>query len=183
MPRYIIHLKNTDFKPSDAKELLRIARDLVANDAIIRDLRVAKEHIELDVSIESSMLDKLLNELKKIAPLYRYREISDNALRKEDAIKYTKILFNEERYWEAHEVLESIWRESNGYEKSTLQGIILICAAFVHMQKGEDDIAYIILNRALPKLKLDNYDSIDVKFIKSNVMKIIKNRVLEEFKI
>ncbi len=182
MPRYIVHLKNTDFKPSNAKELLRIARDLVTNDIIIRDLRVAKEHIELDVSIESSMLDKL-NALKKIAPLYRYREISDNALRKEDAIKYAKILFNEERYWEAHEILESIWRESNGYEKSTLQGIILICAAFVHMQKGEDDIAYTILNRALPKLKLDNYDSIDVKFIKNKVMKIIENRVLEQFKI
>ena len=50
-------------------------------------------------------------------------------------------LFNEERFWESHEVLESIWRVSEGSEKEALHSLILIAAAFVHFQKGEMDRA------------------------------------------
>ncbi len=184
MPRYIIHLENTNFKPYNAKELLRIARSLVIEDAIIRDLRVATKYIELDVSIEKSiLLCNLLSELSKIAPLSRYTEINECNMRREEAIEYIKILFNRERYWEAHEILEGIWKESHGYERSTIQGIILICAAFVHMQKGEDDIGYSILKRALPKLILDNLNSIDIKSIKDKIINIIEKKELKYFKI
>ena len=47
-------------------------------------------------------------------------------------------LFNAERYWECHEVLEGLWRQKKEGEKLLLQGIILICAAYVHHQKGEE---------------------------------------------
>ena len=45
-------------------------------------------------------------------------------------------LFNEERFWESHETLEQLWRVSEGFERDTLQALILTAAAFVHHQRG-----------------------------------------------
>ena len=63
-------------------------------------------------------------------------------------------LFNAERYWESHEVLEGVWRTKQGKEKRLIQGIILVCAAFVHHQKGEDAVAVGVLRRATPLLEV-----------------------------
>lgn len=60
-------------------------------------------------------------------------------------------LFNEERFWESHEVLELIWRESRGAEREALQSLILAAAAFVHYQKGEPDVCLSVLKRARAK--------------------------------
>jgi uncharacterized protein len=62
-------------------------------------------------------------------------------------------LFNSERYWECHEVLEGIWRQKQGEEKRLLQGIILVCAAYVHHQKGEMSVALGVLERAVKQLE------------------------------
>ncbi|HTL46726.1 MAG TPA: DUF309 domain-containing protein [Verrucomicrobiae bacterium] len=45
-------------------------------------------------------------------------------------------LFNEEKFFEAHEVLEALWREENGEARDFYQGLIQIAAAFVHYQKN-----------------------------------------------
>ncbi len=62
------------------------------------------------------------------------------------------MLFNEERYWESHESLEAAWRPATGDEREILQGIILLAASLVHLQKDEPDIALSIMKRANPKL-------------------------------
>ena len=88
-----------------------------------------------------------------------------------EAIEY----FNHERYWESHEVLEGIWRTKNGAEKSLLQGLILVCAAFVHHQKGEDEVGKGILVRALPQLvhAERTYGGFDVDEIRRNSRMIL----------
>ena len=58
-----------------------------------------------------------------------------------------------ERYWKSHEVLESIWKDSKGQTKNLLNGLILVDAAYVHFQKGENTIFFSILNRSLEKFK------------------------------
>lgn len=45
-------------------------------------------------------------------------------------------LFNEHKYFEAHEALESLWRREKGPERHFYQGLIQVAAAFVHFQKG-----------------------------------------------
>ena len=60
-----------------------------------------------------------------------------------------RALFNSERYWECHEVLEGVWRKREGDGKTLLQGMILVCAAFVHHQKGEDHVALGVLERGV----------------------------------
>lgn len=50
-------------------------------------------------------------------------------------LKYFK-LFDEEKFFEAHEVLEDLWRETKGQERDFYQGLIQLAAALVHYQKN-----------------------------------------------
>src|SRR5262245_11566976 len=45
-------------------------------------------------------------------------------------------LFNEEKFFEAHEVLELLWRQTQTSDRDFYQGLIQLAAAFVHIQKG-----------------------------------------------
>ncbi len=45
-------------------------------------------------------------------------------------------LFNDRYFFEAHEVLEGVWREEHGELRFFLQGLIQICAAYHHTQNG-----------------------------------------------
>ncbi len=42
-------------------------------------------------------------------------------------------LFNQEAFWESHEVLEGPWRETRS---DFYHGLILYASAFVHVQRG-----------------------------------------------
>jgi len=99
----------------------------------------------------------------------------------EEAIGY----FNSERYWECHETLESVWRPAVGEEKSLVQAIILVCAALVHEQRGERDVALGIYKRALPQITWGErrYHGIDVRDLRRNVERSLAKGELPPFKI
>jgi predicted metal-dependent hydrolase len=42
--------------------------------------------------------------------------------------------FNSERFFEAHEVLEDLWHEYRDTDRTFIQGLIQIAAAFYHVQ-------------------------------------------------
>lgn len=42
--------------------------------------------------------------------------------------------FNREAFFEAHEVLEDLWHEYRGRDRTFIQGLIQIAAAFYHLQ-------------------------------------------------
>jgi hypothetical protein len=94
-------------------------------------------------------------------------------------------LFNAERYWECHEVLEGVWRTKQGEEKSLLQGLILVCAAFVHHQKGEPDVALSVMARALRQLGYPDrkYADIDLVKLRRGAEKIRTSRRFTNFRI
>ena len=94
-------------------------------------------------------------------------------------------LFNDERYWECHEVLEAVWRTKQGEEKNLLQGIILVCAAFVHHQKGEEAVALGVLRRAAKQLVYSGpvYGGFRVDELKQNVDEILQTRDFWNFRI
>ena len=50
-------------------------------------------------------------------------------------LRYFK-LFREEKFFEAHEILEALWRSTQGPERDFYQGLIQLAAALVHFQKG-----------------------------------------------
>ncbi|MBI3859837.1 MAG: DUF309 domain-containing protein [Thaumarchaeota archaeon] len=94
-------------------------------------------------------------------------------------------LFNSERYWETHEVLEGVWRRMEGEEKSSVQGVILVCAAFVHHQKGEDDVALRVLSRAEKQLPAgrDNFHGLDANTMRESVARILSTKVFRNFTV
>ncbi len=93
--------------------------------------------------------------------------------------------FNSERYWESHEVLEGVWRTKQGAEKSLLQGIILVCAAFVHHQKGEESVAVGVLQRARRQLDYGErrYHGFDIEALRKATDSCLASGRLAEFRL
>jgi predicted metal-dependent hydrolase len=63
-------------------------------------------------------------------------------------------LFNSSRFFDAHEVLEDVWRESPQHSPSRrhLQGLVQVAVAFHHQSTGNHVGARSVLERALRNL-------------------------------
>jgi uncharacterized protein len=73
-------------------------------------------------------------------------------------------LFNRAAYFEAHEVLEDVWRVAPEPEKRFLQGLIQIAVGLHHHSNGNLDGACSLLARGAANLKgyQDDFGGIDV---------------------
>lgn len=72
-------------------------------------------------------------------------------------------LFNERKFWHAHEAWEKIWLAAAGEERRFLQGLIQLSAAYHHVGKGTFAGAVRLFGAALSKLEPfpDGYLGID----------------------
>ena len=61
-------------------------------------------------------------------------------------------LFNQAEFFEAHEVLEDVWRAAPDPEKKFLQGIIQIAVALHHHSRGNRAGAQSLMKRAVRNL-------------------------------
>ena len=183
----MLHLQNTvPYTSKHATILLHRARELVEPEAIIRDARISKKYIEFDTSISEGMdLKMIIARVEAIAPLASYEEILERHMEKDKAVKRAVQLFNDERYWEAHENLEYVWKNATGTEKEILNGIILVAAAFVHDEKDETDVCIAILLRARKKLHRakGKYHGIDTNRIADMISEIINTGRVHRFTI
>jgi hypothetical protein len=157
--RFLLRLSNKGkYTPADRKRLTTAAYEAVRGlGADIGNLRVSTSAVEFDLLLQSKELfDEALKVLEnEIGPMLTMRELDVETtahIGSEDAIRLGVKLFNEERYWESHEALEIAWRRFTGVEKEVLQGIILIAAALVHLQKNEPEVALSVLQRGYGKL-------------------------------
>jgi len=57
-------------------------------------------------------------------------------------------LFNAAQFFEAHEVLEDVWRDAPEPERKFLQGLIQVAVAFVHYSRGNQLGCRSVLQRA-----------------------------------
>ena len=185
--RYMIYLKNEKYLPQDATHILTTSRNVLHDlNIIIRDVRVASNFLELDVSVSSeSTLDVMRSKLSNIGPLIELDRIAEKELDKDESIRMARILFNNEKYWKTHEVLEGVWKHTYGDERDLLNGIILVAAALVHYQKGEQGICISIINRALAKLNNSHgrYHDINIDSLKSEITHMIKSINFSKFTI
>ena len=186
MERYMVHLQNRGHTPKDATVLLHRARELAGSEVTIRDARVSRKYIELDTSLPDGMsVDDLVTRLGPMSRLASYEHIMERHEGKDQAIERAIELFNDEKYWGAHEALEGVWKSASGDEKSILNGIILVAAAFVHEEKDELDVCISILKRAREKLEGTGgtYHGIDLDRIADLVSRIINSGRIERFTI
>ncbi len=186
MERYMVHLNNTSYLPSDSRKIVYKARDLVSGmSATIRVARIATTFVELDVSVAATDLDDLLEHLLPIGSVDNVRHVMEEEIDKEQGIKDGVYYFNNERFWESHESFEGVWKKCFGREKELVQGIILLAVAFAHAQKDEPDIGMGVLRRALEKLGNSPavYHSIDVDRIRTKTRHMQQSNNLAIFEI
>jgi len=147
----------------------------------LNDIRIASKHIEIDIF--STNIEKVKEDFSKFFKIKEIRILEERL--SENAFKFAKDLFNEERFWEVHEVLENIWRNAKGDDKKILHGIILLAAAFVHYQKGRKEISLSILKRAYDELNNynQNYNGFDLKYINKKIKEMIEKKEIEFFKL
>ena len=193
--RYLVYLSNKhNYLPSNSHTVLHSLRELLQNyyNAVVRDIRISSYFIEIDVSIKDNASlrpDDLtffdpISSLGSLIRLEELNEVSD-FISKEEAVMSSIFLFNMERYWKSHEVLEGVWKDSKGQTKNLLNGIILVAAAYVHLQKGESAIFFSILNRSLEKFKdyPEYFYDIDMEILLMDIDKIIRTKSTSIIKI
>ena len=61
-------------------------------------------------------------------------------------------LFNEHKFWHAHEAWERVWLQSEGDLRRFLQGLIQLAAAYHHVQRGTFRGGVRLFDAALSKL-------------------------------
>ncbi|HLI46046.1 MAG TPA: DUF309 domain-containing protein [Geobacterales bacterium] len=165
---------------AERKELASIIKANVKS-AKLNDIRIATKHVEIDMFSEDPDLTKI--ELSKYFKINELRILTGQTF--ENIFETSKKFFNEERFWEVHEMLENIWRNKKGDEKKILHGLILLAAAFVHHQKNRNEVALSILKRSYEELKNYslNYNGFDISLIKKKMAEMIEKGQIEIFKI
>jgi hypothetical protein len=144
--------------------------------------------LEVDLFAPSKQ-DSLLVEaaLKPLMKIEFWRNLDEppHFTSREQIVEEARSYFNAERFWESHETLEAVWRNTKGDEKDLQQGLILVAAAFVHLQKDELEVALGIFRRGLPKLRWSEryYLGIDIQIVRKQVEEILRTGRPEIFKI
>lgn len=183
MPRYMIHLENSGYAPQDSRHLVRRARGLCAKMASVRVCRVASEFVELDVSTDE--LDSAISALSGIGQLRDARLVDESEVSKEQGMLEGAAYYNGERYWEAHEAWEGVWKQCEGAEKLLVQGLILLAVSFAHAQKNDAPIGVAMLSRAREKIGgwSGAYHGIDIDDVRARIDAMRASGRLERFSV
>ena len=186
MERYMLHLENRQYVPRNSRALVHRARDLCRGVAAsIRVCRVASRFVELDVSVGEGDLDAVVRRLEPIGRLDNARHVVEEEISKDDGIRDGIFYYNNERFWEAHEAWEGVWKKCSGREKSLVQGLILLAVSFAHCQKNDDLIGIGMLGRAEEKIgdSAGSYHGIDVDRIRGKIAGMREGGKLVRFEI
>jgi uncharacterized protein len=187
--RYLLRVANTDgFLPRDVERVAGTIRKILGSRDSASHFRVSTDSLEFNMFAGD---DKELDDQKRLLTQSQFKIVSMKLLdtppkvvAKEEALVEGVQLFNEERFWECHETLEQAWHVSKGVERDAIQSIILTAAAFVHYQKGEEDICLSILRRARAKMaSVKNYETLDFEALERNIDGILDSETIRLFKL
>ncbi|MBO6970549.1 MAG: DUF309 domain-containing protein [Prochlorococcus marinus CUG1431] len=62
-------------------------------------------------------------------------------------------LFNNQKWYEAHDAFEEIWNSLDGEERQVIQGILQVSVSQFHLSKGNLNGATILLGEGLGRIK------------------------------
>ena len=71
----------------------------------------------------------------------------------EDSLFYALNLFNNQKWYEAHDAFEEIWNSVDGDERQVIQGILQVSVSQFHLSKGNLNGATILLGEGLGRIK------------------------------
>jgi len=78
----------------------------------------------------------------------------------EDTLFDALNLFNNQKWYEAHDAFEEIWNTVDGDERQIIQGILQVSVSQFHLSKGNLNGATILLGEGLGRIK--NRTNIDL---------------------
>jgi len=189
LARYLLRVANqVGYTPKDVEQVAETVRKTLGSRESASHFRVSTEAVEFNMLARS---EKELDDRKKLLTQGLFRIVNlrlldtpPKTVDKEEALAEGIQLFNKERFWECHEALEQAWHVSKGVERDAIQSIILTAAAFVHYQKGEDEICLSILKRARAKLaSIREYMIIDLVGLGKNIDGILDSEEIQLFKL
>ncbi len=70
-----------------------------------------------------------------------------------DRLREGVALFNEGRWFEAHEAFEDLWRAAEGPRRDLYQGLCQVCAGLVKHERGEPRSAAVLMRRGLGRME------------------------------
>jgi predicted metal-dependent hydrolase len=187
--RYLLRIANKDgYSPSDVERVAGTIRRILGSRESASHFRVATEALEFNMFAwdEEELEDRkrrLTEGLLKIISV-KLLDTPSKVVDKEEALAEGIQLFNDERFWECHEVLEQAWHGSKGVERDAIQSIILTAAAFVHYQKGEEEICLSILRRAKAKMTTaKTYEKMNFQELVRDIDGILDSEKIRLFKL
>ena len=71
----------------------------------------------------------------------------------DDKFSNALILFNNQKWYEAHDAFEDIWNTLDGDERQIIQGILQVSVSQFHLSKGNLNGATILLGEGLGRIK------------------------------
>ena len=71
----------------------------------------------------------------------------------EDSFFNALNLFNNQKWYEAHDAFEDIWNTIDGDERQIIQGILQVSVSQFHLSKGNYNGATILLGEGLGRIK------------------------------
>jgi uncharacterized protein len=86
-------------------------------------------------------------------------------------------LFNQGEYFEAHEALESAWRDEHGPVRGLYQAILQVAVTYLHIRDGNYEGAVKVASRARPKLEAwpDTCRGVDVIALRADLARVMEN--------
>src|SRR5579863_9287343 len=184
--RFLVRLSGLEKEDSQLQAVRTIARALGTEAK--NPKRTSTGALELDVFAPSKAdFDLFLAAVRPLANLDFSKDLNVAPPFKAETELFDEAwgYFNDERYWECHEVLEGIWKTKTGEEKILLQGIILVCAAFVHHQKDEPEVALGVMRRAIRQLGYGSeiYHGVSVPTLNARCAEILATGKCLNFKV
>ncbi|MCS7142235.1 MAG: DUF309 domain-containing protein [Aigarchaeota archaeon] len=185
--RTLIGLVNAGlWRAEERDRLLSSIRGLLSEMCVVIDVRVGSRRLEVDAFVDRERLPQVISKLRSLSEVEYVRELSADSLDEEDPLRVGVEFFNDERYWEAHETWEGVWRNSTGGEKEAVSALILVAAAYVHLQRGRAERYFSVLRRAMEKLErlsVQRIGHIDLGPLRREVQERLSNRCVRAVRI
>ena len=71
----------------------------------------------------------------------------------QDSLNFALKLFNDQKWYEAHDAFEDIWNTVDGDQRQVIQGILQVSVSQFHLSKGNLNGATILLGEGLGRIK------------------------------
>ena len=187
MLRYLIRLRNkSNSGPQQIRDISsEFSKVTERFGTPLKNFRISEIAIEFDlfakdVESEKGAVNALVSEYGSLLSERNLSEAIPYIQSKQAAVQFVIELFNEQRYWECHEVMEGIWREEKvPAEKDLQQGVILAVSALVHAQKDESDVCFGMIPRTLKKMsrwEKRDYLGLNVDLLRNRLEGMLETR-------